>query len=391
MISEQRETIQKLQEQLNKNSHNSSMPPSSDGYKKPAPKSLRKPSGKKAGGQKGHKGQTLKITAEPDETILHMPAACEGCPQYEMCRGTACVAETRRVADAAVEIHVTAHKALEVCCPLHGKHLRGEFPEDVKAALQYGKTLQALVVAFNTVGAVSVSRIHDLFGNVFGIPLSTGTINNMVRHCAGKLTGVVDEIRRHVAGLDIAHFDETGCRVNSRLHWVHVASDQHNTYLYLSGKRGQNGMEEGNVLPNFHGTAIHDCWASYWKYDIKHGVCCAHLLRELNGAEENHPLQMPLIIRMPIVPGFNDNEEYIDKTSDFILNVLNNKPEQIQLLKYRPLGEGKAGTLGLPLQMKGLKIEDNEGFENLIRGFVKRMNEKGIPAIAGSRKKKDNG
>lgn len=99
-------------------------------------------------------------------------------------------------------------------------------------------------------------------------------------------------------------------------------------------------------------------------------------------------MEMPLIIRMPVIPGFNDNVEYIDKASDFILNVLNNKPQQIQLLKYRPLGEGKAGTLGLPLQMKGLKIEDNEGFENLIRGFVKQMNDRGIPAIAGSREKK---
>ena len=145
------------------------MPPSSDGYKKPAPKSLRKPSGKKAGGQKGHKGQTLKITTEPDTIIPHMPSACSGCPQYEQCYKTARKVETRRVADASVEIHVTAHEAMEVCCPLCGKELRGTFPEEVKAPIQYGKTLQALVVAFNTVGAVSVSRIHDLFGNVFGI------------------------------------------------------------------------------------------------------------------------------------------------------------------------------------------------------------------------------
>ena len=365
MISEQRETIQKLQEQLNKNSHNSSMPPSSDGYKKPAPKSLRKPSGKKAGGQKGHKGQTLKITAEPDETILHMPAACEGCPQYEICRGAACVAETRRVADAAVEIHVTAHKALEVRCPFHGKHLRGEFPEDVKAALQYGKTLQALVVAFNTVGAVSVSRIHDLFGNVFGIPLSTGTINNMVRHCAGKLTGVVDEIRRHVTGLDIAHFDETGCRVNSRLHWVHVASDRCNTYLYLSGKRGQNGMEEGNVLPNFHGTAIHDCWTSYWRYDIKHGVCCAHLLRELNGAEENHPLQKwPKAFRRLLLKMKAAKDEAVLSGADHLesdaIERFDQEYDRILRKAYRenPAPENTAGRRGRPKRGKILSLID---------------------------------
>ena len=83
MLSDQSETIEKLQEQLNKNSRNSSMPPSSDGYKKPAPKSLRQTSGKKVGGQKGHKGQTLKITTKPDTVIPYMPSACSDCPQYE--------------------------------------------------------------------------------------------------------------------------------------------------------------------------------------------------------------------------------------------------------------------------------------------------------------------
>ena len=136
-IDDLNRTIAELQEQLNKNSRNSSMPPSSDGYKKPAPKSLRKPSGKKVGGQKGHKGQTLKITAEPDTVLPHMPSACSGCPRYEQCYKTARTVETRRVADASVEIRVTAHEAMEVCCPLCGKELRGTFPEEIKAPIQY--------------------------------------------------------------------------------------------------------------------------------------------------------------------------------------------------------------------------------------------------------------
>ena len=141
-LSEQRETnaklletIAELQEQLNKNSRNSSMPPSSDGYKKPTPKSLRQKSGKKVGGQKGHKGQTLKITTKPDTVIPYMPSACSDCPQYEQCCKAAHKVETRRVADASVEIRVTAHEAMEVCCPLCGASLRGTFPEDVKAPI----------------------------------------------------------------------------------------------------------------------------------------------------------------------------------------------------------------------------------------------------------------
>ena len=125
-IAEQRQTIAaELREQLNKNSRNSSRPPSSDGCKKP--KSLRQPSGREPGGQAGHKGRHLIIEQEPKEIISHMPSACVGCTSYEKCRGTACVAETRKVADAAIEINVTAHEAFAITCPLTGKALRGSY------------------------------------------------------------------------------------------------------------------------------------------------------------------------------------------------------------------------------------------------------------------------
>lgn len=99
-------------------------------------------------------------------------------------------------------------------------------------------------------------------------------------------------------------------------------------------------------------------------------------------------MEKPLIIRTPIIPGFNDNVEFIDRVSDFILNELNNQPQEIQLLKYRPLGEIKAKTLDMPMQMKAMKIEDQEGFEQKIKDFAKRMKDRGIPAIAGAREKK---
>ena len=125
-------------------------------------------------------------------------------------------------------------------------------------------------LAFHTVGAVSTNRIHELFGNVFEIPLSTGTVINIVSSCASKVKPMVDVDRGRdkIADAPLAHFDETGCRVNQRLNWVHVASTNSETYLYLIEKRGSKGMDEGGVLPTFHGIAIHDCWAPYWKYNM---------------------------------------------------------------------------------------------------------------------------
>ena len=157
----------------------------------------------------------------------------------------ACVAETRNVADAAIDIHVTAHEAIAVTCPLTGKALRGSFPEDVKEPVQYGKKLRGLIVAFNTVCAVSANRIKEIFVSA----LSTGTVKSTVVGFADKLDKVVTEIRDHVIGGLVTHFDETGTRVDAKQHWVHVASNDRFTYLHLSGKRGKAGTDEGDVLP----------------------------------------------------------------------------------------------------------------------------------------------
>ena len=110
-----------------------------------------------------------------------MPSACEGCPHYKMCKGTACVAEKRHVIDAVVTVNVVEHQLLEIpICMLHGDTRKGSFPNDVKATVQYGENLQALSVALNTVGAVSVKRTHEILSGVFNIPIATGTISNMV-------------------------------------------------------------------------------------------------------------------------------------------------------------------------------------------------------------------
>ena len=189
------QTIKELTEKLGRNSRNSSKPPSSDGLAKPSPKSLRKSSGKKAGGQKGHPGAHLTTIAEPDEVIQHIPAACDHCPSKQDCISRGGTGETRHVIDAVVDVKLTAHKTTVIHCPLLGITLKGIFPESIKAPVQYGENLQALAVAFNTIGAVSVNRTHEILSSVFNIPLATGTISAMVSRCAAGLEGKVALIR----------------------------------------------------------------------------------------------------------------------------------------------------------------------------------------------------
>ena len=295
-IASLNQTIKELKEQLNKNSKNSSKPPSSDGLKKPAVnknKSLRESSGKKLGAQEGHDGVHLSVISDPDHIENHMHSDCTGCPHRAECLSKACIKETRHEIDTVVTVDVTAHNAIEVReCPLHGGVKTGSFPENIKATVQYGKNLQAMVVAFNTVGAVSINRTHEILSSVFNIPLATGTIKNMVTRCAESLKDTYERIRLKMTILGLVHCDETGSRVDGKTCWVHVASDQDYTYLTISQKRGQIGMDAADVLPHVRGIIVHDCWGSYWKYqDVTHAICCAHLLRELNGVIENHPEQ----------------------------------------------------------------------------------------------------
>ena len=164
-IEELNHTIAELRERLNKNSQNSSKPPSSDGYKKPAPQNLREKTGRKVGGQPGHEGHHLKIE-QVSEVKPHMPSPCIACPHFGKCMGKACTAETRKVVDAEIKLNVTSHEAIEVVCPISGSKLRGKFPDDVKGPIQYGSTIKGLIIAFNTVGAVSAISIKDIFSSV---------------------------------------------------------------------------------------------------------------------------------------------------------------------------------------------------------------------------------
>ena len=128
-IDELNATIKELREQLNKNSGNSSKPPSSDGFKK-VNKSLREKSGKKRGGQKGHQGTHLAVLSKPDEIKRYMHTDCTSCPYRDKCASKACVKETRHVIDAVVEVNITAHEKLCVeVCPLCGESKTGAFPK----------------------------------------------------------------------------------------------------------------------------------------------------------------------------------------------------------------------------------------------------------------------
>ena len=203
------------------------------------------------------------------------------------------IKESRYVVDAVVDVNITAHDVICIpCCPLCGREKTGEFPNNVNAYVQYGANLEALAVALNTVGAVSVSRTHEILSGVFNIPISTGTINNMVSRCAEKVEPAYAVIGEKLKESPINHADETGTSVDGKLKWVHCLSNEHYTYLALNTKRGFKAIEDIGLLTDYSGILVHDCWSPYWRLEgVTHQLCCAHILRELKGVTENAPEQ----------------------------------------------------------------------------------------------------
>ena len=113
---------------------------------------------------------------------------------------------------------------------------------------------------------------------------------DMVSRCAGNLPEVLAKIDKNMLNSDVNNADETGLRVNGKLHWAHVLCNGAFTHIFLNAKRGWAGMQNIGILPQYHGILEHDCWVSYWSASgITHAICCAHLLRELTGIEENNP------------------------------------------------------------------------------------------------------
>ena len=275
--------VAELERQLRSNSRNSSKPPSSDSaFVKPAPKSLRGRSGLKPGGQPGHPGQTLTQVEVPDEIVEHEPACCSGCAGLLTAAPVAGF-EARQVFDIPpVHVFVTEHRLISRRCPC-GTVTTAPAPAGVAAPVQYGPRITASCVYLYSGQFLSQSRTARALTDLFGVPLSEGTVAAMTGRAGDNLGGFLDEVRQQIAAAPVAGFDETGLRVEGKLSWVHAARTDRFTLYSCHAKRGRVGMDAAGVLPGFAGIMVRDAWAPYDGYDTAAGsqLCCAHVLREL--------------------------------------------------------------------------------------------------------------
>jgi transposase len=289
--------IAELERRLGLNSSNSGKPPSSDGLKKPARvSSLREPSDKKTGGQKGHPGETLCRTATPDVTIDHYPPACTTCGETL----TAAMA-TDHVARQVFDIPepqpllVTEHRAHGCRCVACGTQTRAAFPEGVAAPVQYGKRIGAIVLYLLHYQLLPEKRLAKLMTHLFGVNLATATIARISQDCAQRFQCFADAVRERVVAAPVKHMDETGFRIGGKTQWLHIASTIWLTFYRVSPRRG-------SLLAHVTGIVVHDHWKPYYTLKgVLHALCNAHHLRELKALveieKEDWARKMQLLLR----------------------------------------------------------------------------------------------
>jgi transposase len=287
VIAALRAEVAELRRQLGSNSQNSSKPPSTDSpFAKPAPKSLRRKSGRKPGGQAGHPGQTLRQVAEPDEVVVHEPSACRRCGQGLAGRPVSRVERRQQFDIPPVTVRVTEHQLLERECAC-GQRTCADAPAGVDAPVQYGPRIAAIVIYLYVGQFLSRKRTASALAELFGTPLSEATVAAMTERAAGGLGEFLEHVRARIASADVAGFDETGLRVASQLHWVHCARTDKYTLITCHRRRGRDGINDAGVLVGFAGVAVHDAWAPYDTYaNVQHQLCCAHALRELQAVTD---------------------------------------------------------------------------------------------------------
>ena len=287
-VDDLQKEVQKLKDQLAKSSRNSSKPPSSDGLKKPAPRSLRERGKRKPGGQKGHLGSTLKMSDNPDHTIVHEVNRCEHCGHSLKDRVPSDI-ERRQIFDIPpISVEVFEHQAEVKECPHCGKVNRATFPEQITAPAQYGPRLKATAVYLRQYQLLPFKRTCELFHDLFSIDLCDGTLMNITESCSELLNEPLEQIRQQLEESRVINVDETSSSVEGKRQWLHVAANAFMTYYGIHPNRGSKATDHIGILPNFKGRAIHDFWKPYFKYDCAHGLCNAHHLRELTFIHEQH-------------------------------------------------------------------------------------------------------
>jgi len=284
MVEELQNEIKRLK--TPKNSGNSSLPPAQDLFRYKN-QSLREKSDKKSGGQTGHKGETLRMSAAPDKIVVHWPdALCRRCGRIHTSEQGELTGKRQVIDIPFIQASVVEHQVYQRKCSC-GYVSTGNFPAEVTAPVQYGNNLVALTAYLSSRQYVPYSRLTELIKSITNISMSEGTIFNLLNKAANMVLPIYEGIKKEISNATAVGGDETGVKVGKNKFWAWTWQTMPATYIVISKSRGFVTVE--NTFPQGFGNAtfVSDSLSAQLKTPAKrHQLCLAHLLRELNYFEQ---------------------------------------------------------------------------------------------------------
>lgn len=293
--------VTELENQLKKNSSNSNKPPSADGLRKGAAQPRVRGQNLSCG-QKGHVGKTLKMTDAPDvvETLWPQTSVCSCGLALNLLSATL-KQRRQQVEIPKPQAIVTEYRQVAIVCDCGLAHF-GQFPATVTPNISYGPRLKTYATGLVNGHFVSLARVGEIIGEQYGVKPSSGSIQKWNEQLGQCLQSDYDSIACNIAQSSVAHFDESGMRVEGGLHWLHVAASENQVHYSHHAKRGQDGMEAGGILAGFQGIAVHDHWQPYFHdQTCQHALCNAHHLRELRYFEQTLSEDWPQAMRQLLI------------------------------------------------------------------------------------------
>lgn len=271
-----------------KNSSNSSIPPSKDENRPFKSQSLRKRSGRKSGGQSGHEGYTLEMSSIPDQIIEYIPEFCNCCGNPLDHNDPILTLKRQEIDLPMPKVECIEHRSYEKTCQC-GHSTKGQLPDHLKAPIQYGSNIEALVGYMHARQYLPYGRLSELLDTCFGVKISQGSIDNILQRLAEKAQGVYQRIHQEISNAAVVGSDETGAKVNGKKCWIWTWQNESYTYISVSPSRGYQVIKEEfpEGLPN--AILCHDAWRAHFIPHARgHQLCVAHLLRNLEYLEKRY-------------------------------------------------------------------------------------------------------
>jgi transposase len=350
-----------------KNSQNSSLPPSTDPRKRT--KSLREKSGRKPGGQVGHRGATKEMVEKPDQFVIYALESCEMCGS-SLSASELSGSERRQVHDLPRQkIEVTEHQVQTKVCHSCGTKNKAKFPAGVNAPVQYGKGIRAIIAYLLGYQLLPYERCAETMNDLFNCQLSAGRVATIFKECAGELSEPLLLIKEGLKRSEVIGVDETNLRVKQKQQWVHVSSTEKLTLLAHDKRRGTTAIENIGLLAGYQGVCVHDGFSAYDQYrQCQHSLCNAHILRELNYVIETSKTSWSQEMKRLLL----EIKAAVGKSKEVGKKRLSARQEQVYLSRYERI-VSESGKLYPLLKRKKYRIKTRRPRESPITGAARKL------------------